>query len=96
MLAQLLLRNGCTSLTLAAPAGPKLDLARELLSSQPPLTTTFVELPRDADAQASALQQLQQANPRGYDIVVEATGNAKLLESGIEFVARGGTLVVYG
>lgn len=96
MLAQLLLRNGCTSLTLAAPAGPKLDLARELLSSHPPLTTTFVELPRDADAQASVLQQLQQANPRGYDIVVEATGNAKLLESGIEFVARGGTLVVYG
>ena len=32
----------------------------------------------------------------GFDIVVEATGSAKILEDAINYVRRGGKLVVYG
>ena len=32
----------------------------------------------------------------GFDIVVEATGSAKILEDAIHYVRRGGKLVVYG
>jgi len=33
---------------------------------------------------------------KGFDIVVEATGSAKVLEDAINYVRRGGKLVVYG
>lgn len=33
---------------------------------------------------------------QGFDIVVEATGSAKILEDSINYVRRGGKLVVYG
>ena len=33
---------------------------------------------------------------KGFDIVVEATGSAKILEEAIHYVRRGGKLVVYG
>jgi D-arabinitol dehydrogenase (NADP+) len=39
---------------------------------------------------------LKAANPYGFDIVVEATGAPTVLEQSIEFVRKGGKLVVYG
>lgn len=91
MLAQLLRHNGCTQLTLAAPPGPKLELAQKL-----DVATAYVELPRDASAQATVLNRIRAENPYGFDIVVEATGSTRILEGAIDFCRRGGTLVVYG
>lgn len=41
-------------------------------------------------------KQLKEENPYGFDIVVEATGSVKILEDAINYVRRGGKLVVYG
>lgn len=54
----------------------------------------YVDLSRkDPSAQ---YQKLKNDNPYGFDIVVEATGSVRVLEDAINFVRRGGKLVVYG
>ncbi|KAK5241740.1 hypothetical protein LTS06_011947, partial [Exophiala xenobiotica] len=54
----------------------------------------YVELSRK-DPQAQ-FDKLKKENPYGFDIVVEATGSVKILEDSINYVRRGGKLVVYG
>lgn len=89
MLAQLLRQNGVTQLTLAAPGGLKMELAKQLDAAD-----TYIELSRsDPSAQ---FEQIKRDNPHGFDIVVEATGSPKILEDAINYCRRGGTLVVYG
>jgi D-arabinitol dehydrogenase (NADP+) len=41
-------------------------------------------------------KKIKEENPYGFDIVVEATGSVKILEDAINYVRRGGKLVVYG
>ena len=89
MLAQLLRQNGGCQVTIAAPAGLKMDLARSLDAAD-----NYLELSRSEPEKQFA--QLKQDNPYGFDIVVEATGSVKILEDSINYVRRGGTLVVYG
>ncbi|KFA78356.1 hypothetical protein S40288_05008 [Stachybotrys chartarum IBT 40288] len=89
MLAQLLRQNGGCQVTIAAPQGLKMDLAKSLEAAD-----HYIELSRsNPDEQFSTLKA---DNPYGFDIVVEATGSVKLLEDSIHYVRRGGTLVVYG
>lgn len=89
MLAQLLRQNGGCNVTIAAPGGLKMDLARSLDAAD-----HYVELSRtDPSAQ---FDELKTQNKYGFDVVVEATGSVKLLEDAINYVRRGGTLVVYG
>ncbi|KAK5737557.1 hypothetical protein LTR17_006604 [Elasticomyces elasticus] len=89
LLAQLLKLNGTANLTIASKAGPKLDLAKSLN-----LADSFVTI-SDANAKDD-MDALRQAHPHGFDIVVEATGAASVLEQSIFYVRKGGTLVVYG
>jgi D-arabinitol dehydrogenase (NADP+) len=42
------------------------------------------------------MEVFNSANPYGFDIVVEATGAPTVLEKAIQFVRKGGKLVVYG
>ncbi|KAJ6000458.1 alcohol dehydrogenase [Penicillium waksmanii] len=91
ILAQLLRQNGGCHTVIAAPAGLKMELARSLNAAD-----EFIELPRDAQAAATKMEELRTKNPYGFDIVVEATGNAKILGNAINFVTKGGKLVVYG
>ncbi|KAK9461014.1 chaperonin 10-like protein [Lipomyces oligophaga] len=89
VLAQLLRNNGGCHVVLAAPKGSKMTLAKELDAAD-----VYIELDRkDSSAQ---FEQIKKDNPYGFDIVVEATGNAKILEDAINYVRRGGKLVVYG
>jgi D-arabinitol dehydrogenase (NADP+) len=89
VLAQLLKLNGGAHVTLAANAGSKMELAQKLGAAD-----TYIQLNRDnADSQWA---DIKSANPYGFDIVVEATGSAKILENAIHYVRRGGKLVVYG
>ncbi|KAH7157085.1 chaperonin 10-like protein [Dactylonectria macrodidyma] len=89
MLAQLLRQNGGCKVTIAAPGGLKMDLARSLEAAD-----EYIELSRSDPAKQFA--QLRAGNPYGFDIVVEATGSVSILEDSINYVRRGGTLVVYG
>ncbi|CAK7204188.1 hypothetical protein SEUCBS139899_006942 [Sporothrix eucalyptigena] len=91
MLAQMLRENGGSRTVIAAPAGMKMDLAKSLGAAD-----EYVELPRDKDAAAAALAKLHTDNPYGFDIVVEATGSASILEQSINYVTKAGKLVVYG
>ncbi|KAL1881110.1 hypothetical protein VTK73DRAFT_4787 [Phialemonium thermophilum] len=89
MLAQLLRQNGCSQVTIAAPKGLKMDLAKSLDAAD-----TYIELSRtDPGPQ---FEKLKKDNPYGFDIVIEATGSVKILEDAINYCRRGGTLVVYG
>ncbi|PYI06995.1 alcohol dehydrogenase [Aspergillus sclerotiicarbonarius CBS 121057] len=91
MLAQLLRQNGGCHTVIAAPGGLKMELARSLDAAD-----EYVELPRDGDTAAKRMEQLRTEHPYGFDIVVEATGSARILEKAIHFVTKGGKLVVYG
>ncbi|BDD54653.1 hypothetical protein MPDQ_003064 [Monascus purpureus] len=89
ILAQMLRLNGGCHVVVAAPAGLKMDLARSLDAGD-----EYIELSRTDPAAQFA--QIHEENPYGFDIVVEATGSAKILEDAINYVRRGGKLVVYG
>ncbi|GAB1204055.1 hypothetical protein APSETT445_002704 [Aspergillus pseudonomiae] len=89
ILAQLLRQCGGCRVVVAAPEGLKLDLAKSLEAGD-----EYVALSRqDPSAQ---FEKLKKENPYGFDIVVEATGSVKILEDSINYVRRGGKLVVYG
>lgn len=89
VLAQLLKLNGGAHVTIAAPEGLKIDLAKSLEAGD-----TYVPLSRKDSA--PQFEQLKRDNPYGFDIVIEATGSVKILEDSIHYVRRGGKLVVYG
>lgn len=89
MMAQFLRQAGCSQLTIAAPEGAKMELAKSLDAAD-----FYVPLSRkDASPQWA---KLKADNPYGFDIVVEASGSAKVLEDAINYVRRGGKLVCYG
>lgn len=75
-------------MTIASKPGPKLELARRL-----GIADEFVSISDNYSADFSALSD---ANPHGFEVVVEATGAPTVLERAIEFVRKGGKLVVYG
>ncbi|KAG8987406.1 hypothetical protein FRB90_003365 [Tulasnella sp. 427] len=89
MLAQLLKLNGAVRLVLAAPAGPKLELAKKLEAAD-----EYIAL--DRASSAAQLEELKKQNPYGFDAVVEATGNEAIANNSINFVRRGGKLMIYG
>ncbi|KAI9758112.1 MAG: hypothetical protein M1815_004999 [Lichina confinis] len=89
VLAQLLRRNGGCRVVVAAPQGLKMDLAKKLDAGD-----EYVELSRSNPEEQ--FKRIKEENPYGFDIVVEATGSAKILEDAINYVRRGGKLVVYG
>jgi len=55
---------------------------------------TYIELSRKDSA--AQFKKIKEDNPYGFDIVVEATGSVTILEDAINYVRRGGKLVVYG
>ncbi|KAK9476490.1 chaperonin 10-like protein [Lipomyces japonicus] len=89
VLAQLLRQNGGCHVVLAANAGSKMKLAKQLDAAD-----VYVEL--DRKQPQAQFELLKRENPYGFDIVVEATGSPKILEDAINYVRRGGKLVVYG
>lgn len=91
ILAQMLRENGGSHVVLAAPGGIKVDLARSLDAAD-----EYVELSRGPGALEASIASLQKSYPHGFDIVVEATGSAGILEQAIDLVTKGGKLVVYG
>jgi len=89
ILAQLLKLNGAMKVVLAANKGRKMEIARELGCAD-----VYLELDReDPEPQ---WEQLKKDNPYGFDVVIEATGVEKLANDAINYVRRGGTLMVYG
>ena len=85
----MLKQNGGSRVVVVAPEGLKMDLSKQLGTAD-----EYVELSRsDSTPQ---YERLRKENPHGFDVVVEATGSVRVLEDSINYVRRGGTLVVYG
>lgn len=89
VLAQMLRQNGGCNVVVAAPGGLKMNLAQKLGAGD-----NYIELSRDDPS--PQWKKIREENPYGFDIVVEASGSAKVLEDSINYVRRGGKLVVYG
>ncbi len=88
ILAQLLKLNGAAHLTVAAPAGPKLDLVSRLAADE------VVSI--DRMNFQSHHDRLLQKHSRGFDYVIEATGSPQLCNEALEYVSPGGHVVIYG
>ncbi|KAF8999110.1 chaperonin 10-like protein [Cyathus striatus] len=89
ILAQLLKLNGASRVVIAANKGIKMDIAKQINAAD-----EYIELDRkNPEAQ---WQKLKEDNPYGFDVVVEATGVEKLANDSINYVRRGGTLMIYG
>jgi len=89
ILAQLLKQNGASRVVIAANKGIKMDIAKQLNAAD-----EYIELDRQNPEGQWA--KLKQDNPYGFDVVVEATGVEKLANDSINYVRRGGTLMIYG
>ncbi|KGO74825.1 Alcohol dehydrogenase superfamily, zinc-type [Penicillium italicum] len=89
VLAQMLRQNGGCNVVVVAPGDLKMDLAQKLGAGD-----KYIELSRESpQAQFDALKA---ENSYGFDIVVETTGDQEILEVSIDYVRRGGKLVVFG
>ncbi|KAI0073640.1 GroES-like protein [Panus rudis PR-1116 ss-1] len=89
ILAQLLKLNGAHKVTIAANKGIKMDIAKQLEAGD-----EYIEL--DRQNPGPQWEQLKKDNPYGFDVVVEATGVEKLAQDSINYVRRGGTIMIYG
>ena len=88
VLGQLLKRNGAASLTVAAPAGPKLALAERLCADR------VVAIDRNDPQQHR--RALADISANGFDYVVEATGAPAMCAEAMRQARRGGTVLIYG
>jgi len=89
MLSQLLKMNGASKVVIAANKGIKMDIAKDLEAGD-----VYVEL--DRQNPKPQWDKLKEDHPFGFDIVVEATGVESIVQDSINYVRRGGTLLVYG
>jgi len=89
ILAQLLKLNGASRVVIAANKGMKMDIAKRLNCGD-----EYIELDRKNPQAQWA--KLKQDNKYGFDVVVEATGVESLANDSINYVRRGGTLMIYG
>ena len=88
ILAQLLKLNGASHLTVAAPAGPKLDLIAHLAADE--------VVPIARDTPSAHKERLLRTHQRGFDYVIEATGAPHLIDEALQYARPGGHIVVYG
>ncbi|TFK53822.1 NADP+-dependent D-mannitol dehydrogenase [Heliocybe sulcata] len=88
MLAQLLKLNGASKVVVVAPAGRKMEVARRLEAGD-----EYVELDR-SDSRAG-WAKVKREYPRGFDVVVEMTGSEAIINDAINYVRRGGSLMIY-
>ncbi|KAI3602896.1 zinc-binding dehydrogenase [Moniliophthora roreri] len=89
ILAQILKINGASKVVIAANKGIKTRIAQELEAAD-----EYIEIDRN-DPEPS-WRRLKEEYPYGFDAVVEATGSEKVANDSINYVRRGGTLMVYG
>ncbi|KAF9457532.1 chaperonin 10-like protein [Collybia nuda] len=89
ILAQLLKLNGASKIVIAANKGIKTKVAQDLNCAD-----EYIEL--DRANPESQWAQLKQSYPYGFDVVIEATGSERIANDAINFVRRGGTLMIYG
>ncbi|KAK0445990.1 chaperonin 10-like protein [Desarmillaria tabescens] len=89
ILSQLLKIDGASKVVLVANKGIKTRIAKELGAAD-----EYIELDRE-NPQAQ-WDKIKVDYPYGFNAVIEATGSEKVANDAINYVRRGGTLMVYG
>jgi D-arabinitol dehydrogenase (NADP+) len=90
LLAQLIASGGASSVTVAAPTQFKLDTAARLGIDR------TVRISRDDPDGTIATLTAASPGGDGYDVVVEATGSARIGDICVPLTRNGGTVLVYG
>lgn len=91
-MAQLLKLNGAAKVVIAANDGMKMDIAEKLNCGD-----EYVRLKRGGGEDTEAQwKKIKEDYPHGFDCVIECTGVESLVDRSIDFVRRGGSLMVYG
>ena len=88
ILAQLLKHGGAVNLVVAAPTKFKLDIVKELCADY------VIEV--DRNDYTKHIHQIKRLFPKGFDIVVDATGAPSITEHTLQFAKYGGEIVIYG
>ncbi len=88
ILAQLLKHCGAVNLVVAAPTQFKLDIVKDLCADY------IVQV--DRNDYSKHTQEIKRLFPKGFDVVVDATGAASITEHCIQFAKYGGKIVIYG
>jgi D-arabinitol dehydrogenase (NADP+) len=88
ILAQLLKSGGAGNIVVAAPTKFKLDLVAELGIGQ------TVQIDRNDPLIHE--KRIKELCPRGFDIVIDATGAAPVVERCVKYAKRGAKIVIYG
>ncbi|KAF8886555.1 chaperonin 10-like protein [Infundibulicybe gibba] len=89
ILAQLLKLNGASKVVIAANKGIKTQVAQQLHAGD-----EYIEFDRSAPEGQWA--EIKRKYPYGFDAVIEATGSETVANDAINYVRRGGTLMIYG
>jgi D-arabinitol dehydrogenase (NADP+) len=76
--------NGAASVTVVDVVESKLDLARQLGAHEAVIADNALE------------QKLKKVAPYGFDVVIDATGIAKVMQDSIKYVKNGGRYLVFG
>lgn len=87
LLAVMARRNGASHVTIAGSSPSKLAIAEELGVDR------AIAVDRSPGEARQALLEVQ---PRGFDVVIDATGVVSVLETAMELASIGGTVMVYG
>lgn len=88
VLAQLILHGGAARVVVAAPTAFKLELARHYGVDE------TVQIERNAPD--AAIERLRNLAPRGFDVVVDATGASSIVRRCLPLAKIGGTFMAYG
>ncbi len=88
ILAQLLKYGGAGNVVVAAPSGFKLDILEDLGIEQTVLMDRADESVHE--------RKIKSMFPRGFDIVIDATGASSVTQSCFKYAKKGSKIVVYG
>ena len=88
ILAQLLRHGGAGNIVVAAPTKFKLDLIEKLNIGIP------VQI--DLENSENHIKKIKNIMPVGFDIIIDATGAASVIQDCFQFAKKGSKIVIYG
>jgi D-arabinitol dehydrogenase (NADP+) len=87
ILAQLLKHGGAGKVVVAAPSQFKLDLLKKM-------GIQTVQIKRDDDS--ASFDEIMSHSPKGYDIIIDATGASSITQQCFKYAKKGSKIVIYG
>ena len=87
ILAQLLKYGGAGKVVVAAPSQFKLDILKKM-----GIQTVLIK----RDDESGGYDEIMSHAPKGFDIIIDATGASKITQSCFKYAKKGSKIVIYG